>query len=888
MIKRRGCLSLPEVRRFTVQLCGAIKYMHTRNVIHRDLKLGNVFLDHNMDVKIGDFGLAAVLASRDELEGVYDQSYSRRTTVCGTPNYIAPEIIQKDKKGHDHKVDIWALGVMVFTMLTGGPPFAAKSPGEIYEKAKNVDYAWPNYAKLRKDGKTFNEIPIEAKQLVAGLLIIDADERPDPDEVVGYPFFSMAGGNAIPERLDPASRTQLPSWLTQERPLGDAFSSDASRIELLNLANQCGVGLLANLTHPIPVVGGNVELSLYKECSVEEQLRLGPVVPLPPDMVYTSTESLQKWPGNPSSSLSKFDNKAVALDKAIPTKSDPRPKVPAFVVGPRLATYQSHAATLRAADMKPRQPSNPRRPVPVYQDQGLAPKIEVAKTMAARHVPNLLNEHPLRRTISTTLPRTTFKESSTVHTANERPQAEFLKSAGRSRPAAKQRLPIDAVIEAECANPDQKREDIALAAKAEIAVKAHQEAQKSPIKDMKARPRRMPVRPKAMPEVSSPSTASSKASSISVIGPDEVTEDIPATSPYRVLTSLKLLHRNLSDALSGVSSAKSRMSETEIQSRQQKHKPVVIKWVDYSQKFGAAYILDNGTVGMIAKVKDGRVPSCLAVANADGHVYKRLTSVRYLQKHQIVSKDGAPLEFFEQGSSEGMKRVLHPPKDFQLQIDSATNTPDKLDFRSPNLCDHDREKRRLLDLYDKFGRYMVSTLGREGIIQQRSTSRSRKSTSAAQFVRYYQRIGNVGVWAFGDNSIQVNFPDHTKILISADGDWVECYCLTVEATQSLEKGGLLTMEDLLGRQKLCFPTDILLEGKHLESDFSDIVLASQIREKLAFLRDLVAIWTQKGGFCDIGEGKHIKWEGLSEPVKALVWSSVGCLEGDARYEKIES
>ena len=887
MIKRRGCLSLPEVRRFTIQLCGAIKYMHTRNVIHRDLKLGNVFLDHQMNVKIGDFGLAAVLASKDELQGIYDKSFSRRTTVCGTPNYIAPEIIQKDKKGHDHKVDLWALGVMVFTMLTGGPPFAAKSPNEIYEKAKNVDYAWPNHAKLQKDGKRFNEIPKEAKDLVAGLLIIDADQRPDPDQVVSYPFFSMNGGNAIPMSIDPSGRSQFPSWLTEERPIGDAFSPGADRIDIATMARQCGVGLLDTKEQPFPVVGKNVNLSLYKECSVEEEMRLGPIVPLPPDMVYASTTSLHNWPNNRSPNVRSQKEMKAAATSSMPPKADTQFKVPAPVVGPRLATFQSHAATLRAAEVKPYQSSNPRRPVPVYQDSGTVAKPEVHKTVTARSAHAFLYEQPVRRAASIAVPRSSAEVDEFMAVATEKLQAYSQRSLGRSRPQTRARLPRDAVIEATNTNPDKKREEMALDAKAGIAVKAHQELEKAQVQDMKARPRRMPARPKVMPEVSSPSTASSRTNAVGVIGPDEVTETIPSTAPNQILASLKVLHRKLSDSLNGVAESKTRMTEIEIQSKQHKHRPVVTKWVDYSQKFGAACILDNGTAGMIAKVKDKHAACCLAVANADGHIYKRLTSSRYLQKHQIVSKDGAPVEFYEHFPADGIRRVLNPPKDFQLRVDPVKDAAERIDFRAPDLSEHDREKRRLLDLYDKFGRYMVSTLGREGIIQQPSSSRSRKSTSGAQFVRYYQRVGNVGVWGFGDNSVQVNFPDHTKIVVSADGAWIECYCLSVDATRTLAEGKLLTTEDLLGRQKLCYPTDIILCGQYLDHDFQDISQANQLREKLIFLNDLVQLWTQKGGYCDVGEGNHMKWQGLSEPVKALVWSSVGCLAGDARYEKQE-
>ena len=887
MIRKRGCLSLPEVRRFTIQLCGAIKYMHTRNVIHRDLKLGNVFLDHRMNVKIGDFGLAAVLASKDELEGVFDKSYSRRTTVCGTPNYIAPEIIQKDKKGHDHKVDIWALGVMVFTMLTGGPPFAAKSPNEIYEKARNVDYAWPDYEKLRKDGKRFNEIPEEAKNLVAGLLIIDADQRPDPDQVVGYSFFSMHGGNAIPMEIDPSCRSQVPLWLSQDRPFGDTFSSGVELTPLSTLAKQCGVGLLQGRAQPFPVAGKNVNLSLYKECLTEEELQLSPIVPVPPDMVYISRASSRDWPNQqPPDPRLRFEANTVTA-KSQPKNQEPHFAIPAPVIGPRLATFQSHAATMRAAQVKNRQPSNPCRLVPIYNDQATAPNVEISIPTRSRPAQGLLNEQPLRRTASTTLPRASREEKNYMAVATEKLLVYNQKSLNRSR-APSGRQPIDAIIDSEYKNPDQKREEMALNAKAEIALKAHQDAVQLKPNDMKARPRRLPTRPKVMPPVSSPSTASLRSSAIGVIGPDEVTEEILATAPDQVLASLKVLHRNISESLAGIIDGKLRMSDTEIQTRQQKHKPVVIKWVDYSQKFGAAYILDNGTVGMVAKVNDKRAPCCLAIANADGHIYKRLTSSRYLQKHQIVCKEGGPVEFYEHNRSDGIKRVLNSPKDFQLQFDATKDAPERIDYRAPHLAEHEREKRRLLDLYDKFGRYMVSTLGREGIIQQRSSSRSKKSTTGALFVRYYQRLGNVGVWAFGDNSIQINFPDHTKIVISADGNWVECYALSVAATTSLREGKLLNVEDLLGRRKLCYPTDVLIEGTYLDHDFAAVAEANQLRGKIQFLADLVAMWIQNGGFCDVGEGNHMKWEGLNEPVKALVWSSVGCLTGDGRYEKIES
>lgn len=108
MVKKRKGLTEAEVRFYTIQIAGAIKYMHQKGIIHRDLKMGNIFLDKHMNAKVGDFGLAALVVTGNDMHTI------RRTTLCGTPNYIAPEILQKGRSGHDHMVDIWSLGIIMF------------------------------------------------------------------------------------------------------------------------------------------------------------------------------------------------------------------------------------------------------------------------------------------------------------------------------------------------------------------------------------------------------------------------------------------------------------------------------------------------------------------------------------------------------------------------------------------------------------------------------------------------------------------------------------------------------------------------------------------------------------------------------------------------------
>jgi len=99
--------------------------MHSNRVIHRDLKLGNLFLTEKMEIKVGDFGLAAKI----EFEG------ERKRTICGTPNYIAPEVLE-NKNGHSYEVDIWSFGVILYTMLIGKPPFETSDVKTTYKRIK--------------------------------------------------------------------------------------------------------------------------------------------------------------------------------------------------------------------------------------------------------------------------------------------------------------------------------------------------------------------------------------------------------------------------------------------------------------------------------------------------------------------------------------------------------------------------------------------------------------------------------------------------------------------------------------------------------------------------------------------------------------------------------
>ncbi len=139
LLRRRKRLHELEVMCYTVQMISALKYMHGHKVIHRDLKLGNLFLNRKLEVKIGDFGLATKL----DFEG------DKKRTICGTPNYIAPEILE-GKTGHSYEVDIWSLGVIIYTLLIGKPPYETSDVKTTYQRIKRNQYSFPDHIKISK------------------------------------------------------------------------------------------------------------------------------------------------------------------------------------------------------------------------------------------------------------------------------------------------------------------------------------------------------------------------------------------------------------------------------------------------------------------------------------------------------------------------------------------------------------------------------------------------------------------------------------------------------------------------------------------------------------------------------------------------------------------
>lgn len=114
-----------------LKIGSALQYCHAKDIIHRDIKPENLLFGQNGQLKIADFGWS-----------VHSPS-SRRTTLCGTLDYLAPEML--DNKTYDEKVDLWCLGVLCYEFLVGHPPFEAQDPQGTYALIRRVALKFPPY-----------------------------------------------------------------------------------------------------------------------------------------------------------------------------------------------------------------------------------------------------------------------------------------------------------------------------------------------------------------------------------------------------------------------------------------------------------------------------------------------------------------------------------------------------------------------------------------------------------------------------------------------------------------------------------------------------------------------------------------------------------------------
>ncbi|XP_047332435.1 probable serine/threonine protein kinase IREH1 [Impatiens glandulifera] len=202
LLRNLGCLDEDVARVYIAEVVLALEYLHSLNVVHRDLKPDNLLIAHDGHIKLTDFGLSKVglIDSTDDLSGPAvsgtsslmgedenqlpssERNQQRKTrSAVGTPDYLAPEILLGT--GHGTTADWWSVGVILFELIVGIPPFNAEHPQMIFDNILNRKIPWPNVPE---------EMSYDAHDLIDRLLTEDPHQRlgaRGAAEVKQHPFF---------------------------------------------------------------------------------------------------------------------------------------------------------------------------------------------------------------------------------------------------------------------------------------------------------------------------------------------------------------------------------------------------------------------------------------------------------------------------------------------------------------------------------------------------------------------------------------------------------------------------------------------------------------------------------------------------------------------------
>ncbi|KAH9817890.1 kinase-like domain-containing protein [Melampsora americana] len=184
-----GKMPEQDARRFFQQIICAVEYCHLHNIVHRDLKPENLLLDHNLNVKIADFGLSNIMRDGDFLK-----------TSCGSPNYAAPEVIS-GKLYAGPEIDIWSCGVILFVMLCGRLPFDDDHIPMLFKKINSGLYSLPPH------------LSPGSRHLLSRMLVVDVNKRITIPEIRKLDWFNE----------------DLPEYLKREHRPGIASPDDSRK-----------------------------------------------------------------------------------------------------------------------------------------------------------------------------------------------------------------------------------------------------------------------------------------------------------------------------------------------------------------------------------------------------------------------------------------------------------------------------------------------------------------------------------------------------------------------------------------------------------------------------------------------------------------------------------
>ncbi|KAL1689585.1 Pkinase-domain-containing protein [Schizophyllum commune] len=213
-LAEKGRLEENEARIIFGQLCLAVAYLHEKGIVHRDLKLENVLLDERCRVKLGDFGFTREFERGNLME-----------TFCGTTGYASPEMLQ-GRKYQGPEVDVWSLGIILYTLLTGTLPFDDDDEGVMRDMIIRGEFEDPAWLSL------------EARDLIKNVLQQDPTKRLTIPQILAHPWFTAKDLTFQPDLPDrpptPEQRVEEAASLTDSNPPSDAsvssFQSASSEI----------------------------------------------------------------------------------------------------------------------------------------------------------------------------------------------------------------------------------------------------------------------------------------------------------------------------------------------------------------------------------------------------------------------------------------------------------------------------------------------------------------------------------------------------------------------------------------------------------------------------------------------------------------------------------
>ena len=580
-------------------------------------------------------------------------------------------------------------------MLTGRPPFQSPTQDEIYKKARDRDYDWPAMDKCD------NYICDEAKALVATMLQ-PAEDRPDCDTIVQHPFFSCGYVPTVaemtPKLKEAGADTTQFSSVTIRGPGAYIF---AKNLKTLCIASDVGPWCQQEESD-------DVILSVYNEMKSEQKYGLTPAIPLSSDTVYR--------PYHEAIGDARIE-RAARQQQAQLERNNSDTSFP-YRPAPTSRSQQSFAAQQRA-----QHPGSAVKPPPVPP---------LPAVMAA----------PPRR------PRAQAPEPESLPRVRSRVE-ETREAAPSSEATRRQRSQRDAEAAAIAATRSTRSAAGGMAsAPRRTNPRTQSEEKLEQELKVEARLGAELVRDLPRPDFRDRDVTPMPAMD-SMFSPYEKVEALPNSSPDDVLRRLERFQAEIQRALNSRS----------LGTVQKKHKDhhLVVKWVDYTNKYGLGYILNDGSVGCIFKAlpteNDANKftpPSAIVVRHGEKHLQNR-ENVQYWDKDQLIPiRNGKEVEFYENRGERGQYVSRVPAMQFK-----AAEQPGRPVRLTRGRDEWDDRKREKLVIWKKFANYMT-VFGREdGHPRDEPVGRIDSEPHNGMVVTFYQRLGDVGIWGFYDGSFQV-------------------------------------------------------------------------------------------------------------------------------------